>query len=181
MWFHTPMKTFHTATAPLLRGALSLALLSLASGCVVSSSPSRGPNQQGPYNQQGYNQGPPPPPGAGQPAGQPAPAGSPEAVVLAAVQAALRNDFQAYLALVHSQEKSNAKQVTQIEQFSWKRFVNQARWYLDNGGNVYVERRNQEGQDLMLYMRDFYNAGRMPPPMRLRPDQGQWRIAANSL
>jgi hypothetical protein len=171
------MRTFHTSTATLLRGAFSLALLALASGCVVSSSPSRGPNRQGPYNQPGYNQGPPPP----GPAGQPAPAGSPEAVVHAAVQAALRNDFQAYLTLVHSQEKSNAKQVTQIEQFSWKRFVNQARWYLDNSGNVYVERRNQEGQDLMLYMRDFYNAGRMPPPMRLRPDQGQWRIASNSL
>ncbi|MCS6898327.1 MAG: hypothetical protein NZX77_00955 [Polyangiaceae bacterium] len=148
--------------APLLRSALSWTLMTLVSGCMVSSAPPRGMTQQGTYSQS-------------------APAGSPEAVVQAAVHAALRNDFQAYLALVHSQEKINAKQISQIEHFSWKRFVNQARWYLDNGGNIYVERRHQEGQDLILYVRDFSNAGRMPPPMRLRPDQGQWRIASNSL
>lgn len=143
------------------------ALALLTSACVASSPPPRGPAQQAPYDQRQ------PPPQA--------PAGAPEEVVHGAIQAALRNDFQGYLALVHSLEKSNAKQVSQIEQFSWKRFVTQARWYLDNGGNIHVERRNQEGQDLMLYMRDFHNAGRMPPPVRLRPDQGQWRIVTNSL
>jgi hypothetical protein len=180
MWFHTPMKNFPTINAPVRRVLVPLAMVGLMSGCVVSSGPSRGPAQG--YNQNpGPNQGPPPPRGPAGQMGQPAPAGAPEAVVHAAVQAALRNDFQGYLTLVHGQEKTNANQVAQIEQFSWKRFVGQARWYLDNGGNVYVERRNQEGQDLMLYMRDFHNAGRMPPPMRLRPDQGQWRIVTNSL
>ncbi len=157
----------HTALA-----ALAFALA--AAGCVVSSSP------------RGTGGGPPPPrggyggPGQAQPGPQ-APAGAPEAVVQAAVQAAMRNDFQAYLALVHSQEKENARQVAGIEQFSWKRFVGQASWYLDGGGSVQVARRAQEGQDLMLYMQDFKNAGRMPPPMRLRPDQGGWRIVTNSL
>lgn len=161
-----PPREFRFMTQRIVRLLLPLSLL--ASGCMVSSSPSRG--------NQGAGYPPGPPMGS-----QQAPTGAPEAVVQAAVQAALRNDFQGYLALVHSQEKSNAKQVSQIEQFSWKRFVGQARWYLDGGGNVYIDRKNQEGADLMLYVRDFYNAGRMPPPVRLRPDGGQWRIVSNSL
>lgn len=148
---------------------------------------------------QGQGQGQPPPgswqggpTGPGQTGGRapgpapapPAPAADPVAVVQAAVQTALARDFNAYLALVHSDEKTNAKQIAGIEGFSWKRFMGQAAWYPDPSGRVVVERQNVEGQDVMLYIRDHYNQGRMPPPMRLRRDpaaQGAWRIAANSL
>jgi hypothetical protein len=138
--------------------------------------PPAGAWQGGPTGPSQPPRGPAPPP--------PAPQADPVAVVQAAVQTALARDFNAYLQLVHSEEKTNAKQIAGIEGFSWKRFMGQAAWYPDPSGRVVVERQNVEGQDVMLYIRDHFNQGRMPPPMRLRRDpaaQGAWRIAANSL
>ncbi|MFO0661192.1 MAG: hypothetical protein U0165_15375, partial [Polyangiaceae bacterium] len=57
----------------------------------------------------------------------------------------------------------------------------QASWYVDASGHFVVERRTNDGEDVMLYVHDFHNQGRMPPPLRLRQDQGAWRIASNSL
>jgi hypothetical protein len=145
----------------------------------------RGPSHQArPQNNAGYTpvngqQGQPAQGGVrqGPPVAQDAAAG----VVFAAVQAALRNDFQGYLSLVHAQERSSPSQLQQIQQFAWARFVKQARWYVDGGGNIQVVRQSPEGQDLMVFVHDFANPGRMPPPVRLRPDQGRWRIVTNSL
>ena len=111
----------------------------------------------------------------------PTAAGAPEDTVLAAVKAAMSNDFPSYLALVHSTQHATADMTAQIERYAWARFAKQANWYLDPAGNVKVERNKPEGDSVMLYMHDFHNAGRMPPPMRLRLEQGRWRIVTNSL
>ncbi len=111
----------------------------------------------------------------------PAPGAPPEATLDAALRAGAAGDFQAYLALVHSADKQNQKQRDDIERFAWARFSRQARWYVDASGRFNVDRRTTEGEDVMLYVHDYFNQGRMPPPLRLRPDQGAWRIAANSL
>ncbi len=106
---------------------------------------------------------------------------APEATVLAAVKAAMSNDFQSYLALVHAEERANADMIHQIERYAWSRFAKQAKWYLDPAGNVVVDRSKPEGDSVMLYMHDFHTQGRLPPPMRLRLEHGQWRIVTNSL
>ena len=110
-----------------------------------------------------------------------APQGSPDEVVDLALRAGAAGDFDAYLALVHSGEKTNAIQLTNIREFSWKRFAQQAAWYRDASGRFVIDRRAQEGGDLMVFVHDFRNAGRLPPPLRLRPDGGVWRIVTNSL
>lgn len=171
------------------------ALLALSS-CVSSSPPPQGGYGPGPQGGPGYaqqggptyapgpQQGPAQPPMQGGAGSAPRPQGAPEATVHAALQAALSNNFAAYLDVVHSNEKSNATQRTNIEQFSWARFVKQASWYVQGQGPAMrfeVVRRSEEGADLMLFLRDFVHAERMPTPVRLRPDNGAWRIVTNSL
>ena len=169
-----------------------LVLCAGAMGCAPRQSPQPAPYQGGPGASQGgpgASQGGPGPSQGGPAYGgnpgaptQAPPAGAPpEATLEAAIRAGVAGDFQAYLALVHSAERQNQKQITDIERFSWARFSKQARWYLDANGRFAVDRRTNEGEDVMLYVHDHFNAQRMPPPLRLRPDQGAWRIAANSL
>jgi hypothetical protein len=110
-----------------------------------------------------------------------APQGSPDELLEFALRAGSAGDFDGYLALVHPNEKSNAAQVTNIREFSWKRFARQATWYRDPSGRVQIDRRTEEGADVMLYVHDFHNAGRLPPPLRVRQEGGVWRIVTSSL
>lgn len=170
----------HRAHSALITAFALICIHSFA-GCM----PPRNQPQPAPNNNQPQQPYGSPAPRPAQPPAGPAPAaGSPEAIVQMAVQVALQNDFQGYLSLIHSEEKQNQKQVAGIEAYSWKRFTSMAKRYLDAGGHIQVARTNQEGPDLMLYIRDQTDNTRMPPPMRLRPDpaaQNAWRIVSNSL
>ena len=110
-------------------------------------------------------------------------AGSAEAVVVAAFEAALANDFKAYLKTVHSKERSNPRQKEQLKRYSWKRFQKQAAWYLSSQSPVtfVIARQTGEGSKIRFFIQDQKKKDRMSVPIRLEKDGDGWGITANSL
>lgn len=107
-----------------------------------------------------------------------------EATVAAAFRAALTNDFGAYLALVHPSEKATPAQTTQLERYTFARFVRQAAWYLAGGDpdSFQVERREElGGGKVKLFVKDVAHPSRAPVPVTLEKGGATFLLLSNSL
>ena len=107
-----------------------------------------------------------------------------EAAVATAFRAALKNDFQAYLAVVHPAEKGNPQQLTQLEKYTFGRFVRQAAWYLNgtDADSFQIERREElGGGKLKLFLKDIAHPSRASVPVTLEKSGGNFFILSNSL
>ena len=121
----------------------------------------------------------------------PAPEGKPvsaevsvQATLVAAFEAALAGDLQAYLATLHPESKETEVQRKQLERFEWQRFSRQAAWYLVSKAPVSFEvvRRGDTGPNsTRVFVKDQKNKDRMPVPVRLKRHRTGWKITANSL
>jgi len=131
--------------------------------------------------------------------------GTPEAVIQAALVAALEPDedkgFQAYLALVHPSRKGQrvkrsgerrsgaSRSIEQIRRYSWRRFRKQAPDYIlpaSTGGFTLARMDPVEilpsTRRVRLFIVPTNNPRRLsPPPMRLERSGKGWLITANSL
>ncbi len=111
-------------------------------------------------------------------------AGSPEATVQKALTAAINHDFDAYLAVVHSEHKVTPSQIQSRRNYEWTRFEQQAQWYVrDEPGAIYLIARvvNESSDSIRLYLTDLVHEGRMPTPVWMKKDGGSWGIVVNSL
>lgn len=108
---------------------------------------------------------------------------TPEATLAKAFDAALRTDFEAYLATIHPFHKKDSEDREGIEKYSWRRFVDHASWYLDGGDPTSFEVVKQDEQDggRRLFLKDQHHDDRMPVPVRFAKQDGVWYITANSL
>lgn len=107
-----------------------------------------------------------------------------EAAVATAFRAALGNDFQAYLAVVHPDEKANPQQVGQLEKYTFARFVRQASWYISgkDPDSFQVERREElGGGKVKLYLKDVAHPSRAAVPITLEKRGAAFFILSNSL
>lgn len=108
-----------------------------------------------------------------------------EAVVTAALKAALANDFDAYLATVHPSEKATEQQRQEIARFTFARVVRNAKWYVKGGDpdSFVVDRReDMGGGKVRVFVKDLAHASRAPVPVSLGAlPGGGFGILANSL
>lgn len=107
-----------------------------------------------------------------------------EVTVAKAFRAALGNDFGAYLALVHPSEKASPQQTTQIERYTFARFVRQAAWYLSGSDpdSFQVERREElGGGKVKLFLKDVAHPSRAPVPVTLEKSGADFLFLSNSL
>jgi hypothetical protein len=107
-----------------------------------------------------------------------------EKTVASAFRAALGNDFQAYLAVVHPNEKANPQQVSQLEKYTFARFVRQAAWYLagQDADSFKVERREElGGGKVKLFLKDLAHPSRAAVPVTLEQRGDAFLILSNSL
>lgn len=107
-----------------------------------------------------------------------------EAAVGKAFAAALKNDFKAYLEVVHPGEKAKPEQVTQLEKFTFGRFVRQAGWYLSGGDSdsFQVERREElGGGKVKLFIKDIAHPSRASVPVTLEKVGDGFFLLSNSL
>ena len=107
-----------------------------------------------------------------------------EAALAKAFGAALKNDFSAYLAVVHPNEKQNAQQTGQLERYTFGRFVRQAAWYLSGGDptSFVVDRREElGGGKVKLFIKDVAHPSRASVPVTLEKGAGGFLILSNSL
>ncbi len=107
-----------------------------------------------------------------------------EAAVAAAFKAALKNDFQAYLAVVHPNEKAKPEQTTQLEKYTFGRFVRQAAWYLSGNDpeSFQVDRREElGGGKVKLFLKDVAHPSRASVPVTLEKSGDAWLLISNSL
>ena len=120
-------------------------------------------------------------------------AGTPDAVIQKALLAAINPDesagFQAYLDLVHPDQKSTEKAITQLRRYSWNRFRKQAHDYIVKGtkADFIVTRRDPEKiekntKQVRIFLAPVANTKRSyPTPIRMQRENGKWLITANSL
>ena len=110
-------------------------------------------------------------------------AGTPEAVVAAALTAALSADFDAYLATVHPDFKASAHQIEDRRLHEWTRFKRQVRWYTDEaGGGFTMEKKADEAAGFVrIQVRDRNHPRRSAPPIRLQRNGEAWGIVTNAL
>ena len=108
-----------------------------------------------------------------------------EAVVTAALKAALANDFEAYLLAVHPSEKATDQQRQEIARFTFARVVRNAKWYIKDGDpdSFVVDRREDlGGGKVRVFVKDLAHASRAPVPVSLGAlPGGGFGILANSL
>lgn len=107
-----------------------------------------------------------------------------EAAVAAAFKAALKNDFQAYLAVVHPTEKAKPEQTAQLEKYTFGRFVRQAAWYLSGSDpeSFQVDRREElGGNKVKLFIKDVAHPSRASVPVTLEKRGDAWLLLSNSL
>jgi|GEM_PF-3119253 len=107
-----------------------------------------------------------------------------EVAVVTAFKAAQKNDFQAYLALVHPSEKASPAQTTQLEKYTFGRFVRQAAWYLNGNDpeSFQVDRREElGGGKVKLFLKDVAHPSRASVPVTLEKVGGGFVILSNSL
>jgi hypothetical protein len=107
-----------------------------------------------------------------------------EVAVAAAFRAALKNDFQAYLAVVHASEKASPQQVSQLERYTFGRFVRQAAWYLSGRDpeSFQVERREElGGGKVKMFLKDLAHPSRASVPVTLEKSGAVYLLLANSL
>ena len=109
--------------------------------------------------------------------------GTPEAVVVAALAAALANNFDAYLKTIHPDDKENARHREQRKKYEWTRFVKMAANYCKTTSppTFYVTRSEITGDRARLFVKDLKTPDRMPVPVRLKKAGSGWGITANSL
>ena len=128
--------------------------------------------------------------------------GTPEAVIQAALVAALDTDeargFKAYVGLVHpsrlgrrrgSSRAGSIKVIEQLRRYSWKRFRKQAPDYVlaeSNGGFALTRtdpaKITPETRMVRFFVAPINNKRRLnPTPIRLERSGDTWRITANSL
>ena len=110
-------------------------------------------------------------------------ANSPEATVAEALKAGLAGDFDAYLAAIHPEHKETSDQRKQRENYEWKRFVKQVKWYVTSEKPIafVVTRRVPEDKYYKIFVKDHKNKDRMPVPVTLKKDGSGWKIVTNSL
>lgn len=107
-----------------------------------------------------------------------------EAAVAKAFAAALKNDFKAYLEVVHPTEKAKPEQLTQLEKYTFGRFVRQAGWYLagTDSESFQVERREElGGGKVKLFIKDVAHPSRASVPVTLEKSGDGFFLLANSL
>jgi len=107
-----------------------------------------------------------------------------EATVSKAFKAALGNDFQAYLAVVHPSEKASPQQTQQLERFTFGRFVRQAAWYLSGSDpdSFQIDRREElGGGKVKLFLKDIAHPSRASVPVTLEKSGGEFLLLTNSL
>jgi len=107
-----------------------------------------------------------------------------EAVVAKAFTAALKNDFQGYLAVVHPSEKATPAQTTQLEKYTFGRFVRQASWYVNgkDADSFQVERREElGGGKVKLFLKDIAHPSRASVPVTLEKSGAGFMLLSNSL
>lgn len=114
-----------------------------------------------------------------------APRGDPaEKTVATAFRAALTNDFGAYLTLVHPSEKATPAQTSQLERYTFGRFVRQAAWYLagSDPDSFQIERREElGGGKVKLFLKDLAHPSRAPVPITLEKSGASFLLLSNSL
>jgi len=107
-----------------------------------------------------------------------------EATVATAFRAALSNDFKAYLAVVHPSEKSSAQQTSQLEKYTFGRFVRQAAWYLtaNDPDSFQIDRREElGGGKVKLFLKDIAHPSRASVPVTLEKSGDAFLLLSNSL
>ncbi|MFO0746610.1 MAG: hypothetical protein U1F43_13210 [Myxococcota bacterium] len=108
-----------------------------------------------------------------------------EKAVGTALAAALANDFKAFVAVVHPNEKATPAQLTQLEKYTFTRVARQAKWYLrgNDADSFVVDRREDMGGDrVKLFVKDLAHPNRAPVPVTLeKVPGGAWGIISNSL
>lgn len=107
-----------------------------------------------------------------------------EEVVGRALAAAMKNDFKAFVALVHPREKASAAQLTQLEKYTFTRVARQAKWYLKGGDAFSFEidrREDMGGGRVKLFVKDLSHPTRAAVPVALEKTAGGFAIISNSL
>ncbi len=111
-------------------------------------------------------------------------AGTPEHTVVRAIQAALDQDFDTYIALVDESEKPTNQAVQEIKRYSWARFVRQVDWYLESHKPItFIATKLQDMGDgtVKLFLKRIKKQPSMPAPVHLRKKGNGYTIITNSL
>lgn len=108
-----------------------------------------------------------------------------EKVVAAVLEAALKNDFEAFKKVVHAKEKATPAQVTQLEKYTFARVARQAKWYVsgNDAHSFVVDRREDTGAGrVKLYVKDLEHPKRAAVPVALEEAaDGTWSVLSTSL
>lgn len=110
--------------------------------------------------------------------------GTAEHAIIKAFEAAIAGDFEAYLAVVHSEHKETRDQRSQRERYEWKRFKKQHEWYLKSKKPitfVITSVREEGNKQKRIFVKDQTHPKRMPVPVRLKKDGEAWKITVSSL
>ncbi len=112
------------------------------------------------------------------------PADSPEAPIFAALKAALRDDFAAYLDTVHPEHRATENERAARQKYEWARFRKQHTWYIEGTEDpaFVVVLRKPDGPNIVrVFLRDLVHKERMPVPVKLKRSGGGWKIVVSSL
>lgn len=108
-----------------------------------------------------------------------------EQVVGKALAAALANDVDGFMALVHPREKATDDQRSQLQKFTFTRVARQAKWYVKgaDADSFEIDRREDMGGGrVKLFVKDLAHPNRAAVPVALeRLPSGGFAIISNSL
>jgi len=109
---------------------------------------------------------------------------TPETAIEALLQAGLDQSFDAYLAVLLPSERENPMQIAQRKSFDWKRFKDQATWYVDGNkaATFKIARKEPQGADkLKIFLKDLKHPSRMPVPLHLVREKERWWVKSQAL
>lgn len=109
---------------------------------------------------------------------------TPEATIETLLQAGLDQSFDAYLAVLLPSERENPQQIAQRKSFDWKRFKDQATWYVESNkaASFKITKREPSGTDkLKIFLKDLKHPARMPVPLQLVKEKDRWWVKSQAL
>jgi len=109
---------------------------------------------------------------------------TPDAAIEALLQAGLDQSFDAYLAVLLPSERENPQQIAQRKSFDWKRFKDQATWYVESNkaATFKIAKKEPQGTDkLKIFLKDLKHPARMPVPLQLVKDKERWWVKSQAL